>query len=136
MSSLLGPVVHSFRALFGRLKLTVRRHKFNKDSLPIRETLRVLPHQPAPPTHHCHKTHKTRPNIWCVYGAIVYCANVCIYVYMYICIYVYGANICIYIYIYIYICIWCEYMVRSRPARSRDALCTPTPACGSQVVKL
>ena len=31
-SSLLGPVVPSFRALSGRLKFTVRRHKFNKDS--------------------------------------------------------------------------------------------------------
>ena len=29
---LLGPVDPSFRALSGRLKLTVRRHKFNKDS--------------------------------------------------------------------------------------------------------
>ena len=29
-----GPVVPSFRALFGRLKFTVRRHKFNKDSPP------------------------------------------------------------------------------------------------------
>ena len=28
-----GPVVPSFRALSGRLKFTVRRHKFNKDSL-------------------------------------------------------------------------------------------------------
>ena len=28
-----GPVVPSFRALSGRLKLTVRRHKSNKDSL-------------------------------------------------------------------------------------------------------
>jgi len=31
-SSLLGPVDPSFRALSGRLKFTVRRHKFNKDS--------------------------------------------------------------------------------------------------------
>ena len=30
---LLGPVVPSFRALTGRLKFTVRRHKFNKGSL-------------------------------------------------------------------------------------------------------
>jgi len=30
---LLGPVVPSFRALSGRLKFTVRRHKFNQDSL-------------------------------------------------------------------------------------------------------
>ena len=33
-SSLSGPVVPSFRALSGRLKLTARRHKFNQDSLP------------------------------------------------------------------------------------------------------
>ena len=32
-SSLLGPVDSSFRALSGRLKFTVRRHNFNKDSL-------------------------------------------------------------------------------------------------------
>ena len=32
-SSLLGPVDPSFRALSGRLEFTVRRHKFNKDSL-------------------------------------------------------------------------------------------------------
>ena len=32
-SSLLGPVDPSFQALSGRLKFTVRRHKFNKDSL-------------------------------------------------------------------------------------------------------
>ena len=31
--SLLGPVDPSFRALSGRLKFTVRRHQFNKDSL-------------------------------------------------------------------------------------------------------
>ena len=31
--SLLSPVDPSFRALSGRLKFTVRRHKFNKDSL-------------------------------------------------------------------------------------------------------
>jgi len=30
LTSLLGPVDPSFRALSGRLKLTVRRHKFNK----------------------------------------------------------------------------------------------------------
>jgi len=36
-SSLLGPVDPSFRALSGRLKFTVRRHKFNKDSLLLRE---------------------------------------------------------------------------------------------------
>ena len=30
---LLGPVDPSFRALSGRLEFTVRRHKFNKDSL-------------------------------------------------------------------------------------------------------
>ena len=33
-SSLLGPVDPSFRAPSGRLKFTVRRHKFNQDSLP------------------------------------------------------------------------------------------------------
>ena len=33
-SSLLGPVDPSCRALSGRLKFTVRRHKLNKDSLP------------------------------------------------------------------------------------------------------
>ena len=32
-SSLSGPVDPSFRALSGRLKFTIRRHKFNKDSL-------------------------------------------------------------------------------------------------------
>ena len=32
--ALLGSVVPSFRALSGRLKLTVRRHKFNEDSPP------------------------------------------------------------------------------------------------------
>ena len=32
-SSLLGPVLTSFRVLSGRRKFTVRRHKFNKDSL-------------------------------------------------------------------------------------------------------
>ena len=31
--ALLGPVDPSFRALSGRLKFAVRRHKFNKDSL-------------------------------------------------------------------------------------------------------
>ena len=31
----LGPVDPSFRALSGRLKFTVRRHKFNKDSLSL-----------------------------------------------------------------------------------------------------
>ena len=30
---LLGPIDPSFRALAGRLNFTVRRHKFNKDSL-------------------------------------------------------------------------------------------------------
>jgi len=34
-SFILSPVVPSFRALSGRLKLTVRRHKFNKDSLSV-----------------------------------------------------------------------------------------------------
>ena len=32
-SSLLGPVVRSFRALSERLKFTVRRHEFNQDCL-------------------------------------------------------------------------------------------------------
>ena len=36
-SSLLGPVDPSLRALYGRLKFTVRRHKFNKDSLSFRD---------------------------------------------------------------------------------------------------
>jgi len=42
--SLLGPVDPPFRALSGRLKLTIRRHKFNKDSLCgwQSETLRVV----------------------------------------------------------------------------------------------
>ena len=42
-SSILGPMDHSFRALTGCLKFTVRRHKFNKDSLRCRgeETLLV-----------------------------------------------------------------------------------------------
>ena len=35
LSSLLGPVDPSFRALSGRLKFTVRRHKFNKDFLSL-----------------------------------------------------------------------------------------------------
>ena len=34
--SRLGPVDLSFRALAGLLKFTVRRHKFNKDSLSVR----------------------------------------------------------------------------------------------------
>ena len=33
-SSLVGPVISSFRALSGRLKFPVRRHKFIQDSLP------------------------------------------------------------------------------------------------------
>ena len=47
-SSLLGPVDPSFRALSGRLKFTVRPHKFNKDPLPplkpplMLQILRVL----------------------------------------------------------------------------------------------
>ena len=39
--SLLGPAVPSFPALSGRLKFTVRRHKFNKDSLPSLNGFRV-----------------------------------------------------------------------------------------------
>ena len=35
LDSLLGPVDPSFRALSGCLKFTVRRHKFNKDSLSV-----------------------------------------------------------------------------------------------------
>ena len=35
MSSLLGPADPSFRALSGRLKLTVRRHNFKTDSLSV-----------------------------------------------------------------------------------------------------
>ena len=35
---LLGPIELSFRALSGRLKFTVRRHKFNEDSLSSRST--------------------------------------------------------------------------------------------------
>ena len=38
-SSLLGPAVPSVRALSGRLKFTVRRHKFNKDSLPFEQKM-------------------------------------------------------------------------------------------------
>ena len=34
-SSLLGPVILSLRALSGRLKFTVRRHKFNTHSLSV-----------------------------------------------------------------------------------------------------
>jgi len=34
-ASLLGPADPSFRALSGGLKLTVRRHNFNKDSPPV-----------------------------------------------------------------------------------------------------
>ena len=34
-SSLLGPVDPSFRALSGRRKFTVRRHKFNRDSISV-----------------------------------------------------------------------------------------------------
>ena len=40
-SSLLGPVVPSFRALSGRLKFTVRRHKFNKDCLSVQRRARL-----------------------------------------------------------------------------------------------
>ena len=35
--TILGPADPSFRALSGRLKLTVRRYKFNKDSLPFEQ---------------------------------------------------------------------------------------------------
>ena len=33
VNTALGPVIPSFRALSGRLKFTIRHHKFNKDSL-------------------------------------------------------------------------------------------------------
>ena len=33
----LGPVDPSFRALSGRVEFLVRRHKFNKDILPVRQ---------------------------------------------------------------------------------------------------
>jgi len=39
VSSSLGPVDPSLRALSGRLKFTVRRHKFNRDSLSSLESL-------------------------------------------------------------------------------------------------
>ena len=39
LQGLFGPVVPSFRALSGRLKLAVRRQKFNKDSLPRADTV-------------------------------------------------------------------------------------------------
>ena len=42
LSSLLGPADPSFRALPGRLKFTVRRHKFNQDSLPCHTSGRPL----------------------------------------------------------------------------------------------
>ena len=52
----LGPIYPSFRAFSGRLKLTVRRHKFNKDSLStgrggarILSQLRVERHGMDPP---------------------------------------------------------------------------------------
>ena len=37
----LGPVDPSFRALSGRLKFTVRHHKFNNDSLSVQELRRL-----------------------------------------------------------------------------------------------
>ena len=46
-SSLLGPVVPSFRALSGRLNFTVRRHKFNKDSLPFGRGPQPAVHRPG-----------------------------------------------------------------------------------------
>ena len=46
-SSPLGPVVPSFRALAGRLKFTVRRHKFNTDSLSSRGVLLIVFRQVA-----------------------------------------------------------------------------------------
>jgi len=41
-SSLLGPVDPAFRAFYGRLKFTVRRHKVNKDSLSCAQTEREV----------------------------------------------------------------------------------------------
>ena len=41
-SSLLGPVDPSFRALSGRLMFTVRRHKFNKDSVSLQAVMQKL----------------------------------------------------------------------------------------------
>ena len=43
-SSLAGPVDPSFRALFERLKFTVRRNKFNEDSLSVKS----CSHRPHP----------------------------------------------------------------------------------------
>ena len=43
LKRLLGPVDPSFRALSGRLKFTVRRHKFNKDFLSLTVRGRALP---------------------------------------------------------------------------------------------
>ena len=40
--SILGPVDPAFRALFGRFKFAVRRHKFNKDSFPQEEELYLV----------------------------------------------------------------------------------------------
>jgi hypothetical protein len=42
LARLTGPVVPLFRALTGRLKLTVRRHKFNKDSLSLTMGIRYI----------------------------------------------------------------------------------------------
>ena len=47
---LAGPVVPSFRALSRRLKFTVRRHKFNKDSLSPAQT-GCDKREPCPPAH-------------------------------------------------------------------------------------
>jgi len=70
-SSLLGPAVPSFRALSGRFTFTVRRHKFNKYSVPSRGGSSVLLactashgpqlatplHSPAPPHSYHHGGH-------------------------------------------------------------------------------
>ena len=42
-SSLLGPVDPLLRALFGRLKFTVRRHKFSEDYLFVRDRQGAIP---------------------------------------------------------------------------------------------
>ena len=65
LSSLLGPVYTSVRALSGRLKFTVRRHKFNKESFSshLSEAGDRRNHRRrrrAPPPHITH--HQLRPS--------------------------------------------------------------------------
>ena len=50
--SLNGPVDPSFRAISGRLKLTVRRHKFNKYSLSPPSSLHSWSHLPSEDSAH------------------------------------------------------------------------------------